>query len=114
MPSGERQIVDADRVRSAIQDLPDEDTFNGLAEIFGSLSNQTRLKIVNALSRAELCVGDLAAVLNMTESAVSHQLRLLRTMRVVRHRRDGKLIYYALDDQHIEQLFGAALEHLHE
>ena len=83
-----------------------------LAEIFKALADPTRVRILHALSHAELCVGDLAAVLAMTESAVSHQLRLLRGLRVVRARRDGKQVYYALDDEHVTRLFQLSLEHI--
>ena len=94
--------------------MPEERTFEDLAAVFKVLSHPTRLKIVHALSGGELCVCDLAALLGMSASAVSHQLRLLRTMRLVRHRREGKLIYYALDDDHVRQLFTAVMEHLEE
>lgn len=110
----DEHLVHADRVREVFRSMPDEPTFDGLAEVFKVLSHQTRLKILHALSQEELCVSDLAAVLGMTESAVSHQLRLLRTMRLVRHRREGKLVYYALDDEHVRQLVEAVMEHLQE
>ncbi len=83
-----------------------------LAETFKALSDPTRVRMLHALSHAELCVGDLAAVLEMSESAVSHQLRLLRSLRVVRARRDGKLVFYTLDDEHVARLFQISLEHL--
>ena len=85
-----------------------------LAETFKVLGDTTRVRILDALSRAELCVHDLAARVGMSESAVSHQLRLLRGRRVVRARRDGRLMYYALDDQHIVRLFVQGLEHVEE
>ena len=94
--------------------MPSERIFDDLADLFKILSHPTRLKVVHALDQEELCVCDLAALLGMTESAISHQLRLLRNMRLVKHRREGKLVYYALDDQHVRQLFEAALEHLQE
>ncbi len=78
------------------------------------LGDPTRVRILDALARSELCVYDLAARLGLTESAVSHQLRLLRNMRLVRTRRDGRLIFYALDDQHIVGLFEQGLEHVEE
>src|SRR5262245_36904630 len=71
-----------------------------LAETFRALGDVTRVRMLDALSRAELCVGEIAELLGLSESAVSHQLRLLRGMRLVRPRRDGRLVYYALDDQH--------------
>src|SRR5438045_7826437 len=85
-----------------------------LAETFKALGDVTRVRILDALSRAELCVGDLAELLGSSESAVSHQLRLLRSMRLVRARRDGRLIYYSLDDDHIVGLFAQGLEHVQE
>jgi len=85
-----------------------------LAETFRALGDTTRVRLLDALSRAELCVQDLADLLSLTQSAVSHQLRLLRAMRLVRTRRDGRLIYYALDDDHIVKLFEQGLEHVEE
>ena len=110
----EDHVVDLERVRRAAAELPDERTLETLAETFKVLSSPSRLKIIHALSRDSLCVCDLAALLNTTESAVSHQLRLLRGMRLVRSRREGKLVYYSLDDVHVEQLLEAGLEHMHE
>jgi len=78
------------------------------------LGDTTRVRILDALSRAELCVHELAERVGISESAVSHQLRLLRGMRLVRPRRDGRLVYYALDDQHIVGLFAQGLEHVQE
>ena len=85
-----------------------------LAETFRVLGDVTRVRILDAISRTELRVGEIAELLNLTESAVSHQLRLLRNMRLVRQRRDGKAIYYTLDDQHIFRLFEQGLEHVQE
>ncbi len=78
------------------------------------LGDVTRVRILDAISRTELRVGEIADLLGLTESAVSHQLRLLRNMRLVRPRRDGKSIYYSLDDQHIVRLFEQGLEHVQE
>jgi len=85
-----------------------------LAETFKVLGDATRVRILDALSRSELCVHDLAGRVGISESAVSHQLRLLRGMRLVRPRRDGRNIYYALDDAHIVGLFEQGLEHVSE
>ena len=87
---------------------------DALTEIFRVLGDPTRVRILDALSREELCVGDLAAQLGASESAVSHQLRLLRNTRVVRARRDGRMIYYALDDKHVLALFRQGLRHVQE
>ena len=85
-----------------------------LAETFKVLGDMTRVRILDALSRAELCVCDIARLLGLTESAVSHQLRLLRGMRLVRARRAGRMVFYSLDDQHIVRLFKQGLEHVQE
>src|SRR5678815_4861909 len=85
-----------------------------LTEIFRVLGDGTRVRILDALSSAELCVGDLAARLGVSESAVSHQLRLLRSARIVRPRREGRMIFYALDDRHVLTLFKQGLRHVQE
>ena len=82
-----------------------------LAETFQVLGDPTRVRIVHALSLSELCTSDLAAVVGMSESAVSHQLRTLRQLHVVRSRRTGKLVYYSLADDHVRRLFEQGLEH---
>lgn len=83
-----------------------------LAQIYAALSDPTRVRIISALNVRELCVNDLAAALGMTQSAISHQLRLLRTLGLVRNRRQGRIIFYALDDEHIRDLFQRGLEHI--
>jgi ArsR family transcriptional regulator len=85
-----------------------------LAETFKVLGDATRVRILDALSRSELCVCDIAQLLGLSESAVSHQLRLLRGMRLVRARRDGRMVFYTLDDQHIVRLFEQGMEHVEE
>jgi DNA-binding transcriptional ArsR family regulator len=91
-----------------------EETASALAETFRALGDATRVRILHALSHAEVCVCDLAATMNVTESAVSHQLRFLRSLRLVKSRRDGRHIYYTLADQHIVRLFEQGLEHVQE
>jgi ArsR family transcriptional regulator len=85
-----------------------------LAETFRMLGDATRVRILDALSHGELCVCDLAALVGMSESAVSHQLRLLRNLRLVRPRREGRMVFYALDDHHIISLFRQGLRHVQE
>lgn len=85
-----------------------------LADTFGVMSDPTRLRIIQALSRGETRVGDLAGLIGLSPSAVSHQLRLLRAHRLVGHRRDGRAAYYHLEDEHILSLFQQALEHVKE
>ena len=105
-------LVDPEAVQMLRNHPLDNTTVEQLADIFRALADPTRVRLLHALSHAELCVGDLAALLEMTDSAVSHQLRLLRDLRVLRSLRDGKLVYYALDDDHITSLFQQSLEHL--
>jgi DNA-binding transcriptional ArsR family regulator len=91
--------------------LSDEDA-RQVAAIFKILGDATRVKILHALSRRELCVCDLAAVVAMGQSAVSHQLRLLRGLRLVKYRKEGKAVWYALDDQHVFSLLSQGIEHV--
>jgi DNA-binding transcriptional ArsR family regulator len=91
-----------------------EETVLALAETFRALGDATRVRILHALAHGEICVCDLAASMAVSESAVSHQLRLLRSLRLVKSRRDGRHIYYTLADQHIVRLFAQGLEHVQE
>lgn len=102
------------RVAELRATLVSQDAVFDLAETFRALGDPTRVRILDALTHGELCVCDLAALVRMSESAVSHQLRLLRTMRLVRPRRDGRMVFYALDDRHIITLFRMALRHVQE
>ena len=94
--------------------MPDEDLLADIAEFFKVFGDSTRTKILAALSVSECCVACISAILNMSVSAVSHQLRLLRQSKLVKTRRKGKEIYYALDDAHIGRIFALALEHVQE
>ncbi len=91
-----------------------QEEYYELSNIFKMFSDPTRLKILSALFQRELCVCDLVSLLNMTQSAVSHQLSVLRHNRIIRYRRSGKNIYYALDDEHIQHIYNAGLAHLLE
>lgn len=84
----------------------------GLSEIFKAMGDGTRVRILHALSQAELCVCELTEALEMSQSAVSHQLRILRNLRLVKHRKTGKMVYYSLDDDHIINLFTQCLAHI--
>ena len=103
---------------SNIQDLKaslfDAELVSALAETFKVLGDATRVRILDVLSRDELCVGDIADILGLSESAVSHQLRLLRGARLVRQRRAGQMVFYALDDHHVVRLFEQGSEHVRE
>ena len=94
--------------------LADDQTTQSLADLFSLLGDPTRLRIVDALTSGELCVCDISEQVGISESAVSHQLRLMRTMRIVRGRRQGRCVYYTLDDQHVLSLFQQGLRHVTE
>jgi DNA-binding transcriptional ArsR family regulator len=83
-----------------------------LAEVFKVLGDPTRIKIIYSLSKCQMCVCDIAETLGMTQSAISHQLRTLRDLRLVRYKKDGKSVFYSLDDDHILQLFNQGMEHV--
>lgn len=104
--------IHAEQVEVAIVHLVESPTAVRLAETFKALSDPTRVRIVSLLADAELCVCDLAAALGMSQSAVSHQLRTLRDLQLVRRRREGRQIFYALDDDHVADLFRRGLDHV--
>lgn len=101
-------------IRAAQKNVADENHILDLSETFRVLSDPTRLKIVMALLKEELCTYDIAQVVGSTESAVSHQLRMLKTLRLVKHRKEGRMAYYSLDDEHIEDLIRIATRHISE
>lgn len=96
------------------QTMPGEREQEHLAQLFKVLGDHTRVRILNALHRSELCVCDLTAILGMNQSAVSHQLRVLRAARIVRSRKQGKNVLYSLDDLHIAELLSTGFEHVRE
>lgn len=106
------EYVHAELVQN-LQILP-WDTASRVAELFKILGDPTRVRLLDVLAQAECCVCDLAQSLGMSQSAVSHQLRVLRNQRLVRFRREGKMIYYALDDEHVTALFRQGLQHISE
>ena len=95
-------------------DMPDEEALYDLAELFKVFGDSTRIRILYALFESELCVCDIAALLNMTQSAISHQLRVLKQARLVRFRREGKAVYYFLADEHVRTIIGQGMEHIEE
>lgn len=111
MTDCEITLIHEDRVEEARGQLIDDHTAAGLAETFQALADPSRLRMISALLNGELCVCDLAALLGMSQSAVSHQLRLLRNLHLVKNRKEGRVVYYALDDDHIRDLFQRGREH---
>lgn len=95
-------------------DMPDENELYDVAELFKIFGDSTRIRILSALAQAEMCVCDIGTVLNMTKSAVSHQLRILRQAKLVKNRRNGKEIFYSLDDDHVLSIINLALQHIKE
>jgi len=113
-PHCDSPCVHEDAVEAALEGRADVDEVTYLADTFQMLASPTRLRIVEALALRELCVCDLAAVVGVSQSAVSHQLRQMRQMRIVQYRKEGRMAYYRLDDPHVETLFGTGLEHVRE
>ncbi len=110
----QEKVLHQTQVEQAIKNIPDSVTLQSLTDIFKALSEPSRLKIVTALASCELCVCDLAAVSGSSESAVSHQLRILRILKIVRYRREGKIVFYRLDDDHVKSLISQSIQHVQE
>ena len=100
-----------ERVR---QELPDEDTLYDLSELFRIFGDSTRIRILYVLFEAEMCVCDIAALLGMTQSAISHQLRALKNARLVKSRREGKVVFYSLSDDHVKAIINQGISHVTE
>jgi ArsR family transcriptional regulator len=112
METCQDSFTDEDKVREAQAHMIDDLTATRVAQLFKALSDPSRVRIISLLAHSELCVHDLAETLGMSQSAVSHQLRSLREMRLVRYRKHGRHVYYQLDDEHIATLFQGGLEHV--
>ena len=108
------RVIHTERIEKARRSSLQPDEHEKLANLFKAMGDTTRLKILLALSREEMCVCDLAAFLGITESAVSHQLRMLRQLYLVANRREGPVLYYRLNDEHISRLIEIGLEHIRE
>lgn len=106
--------IHEDTVQSTKNSMPNDEMIFDIAEFFKVFADSTRIKILWALHENELCVCDIAVVLNMTKSAVSHQLKILRQANLVKNRKDGKVVYYTLSDEHVKEIFEMAVEHLEE
>ena len=110
----EEKCVHKDLVEKTLKSMQDLDTLFSLAELFKVFGDTTRIRIISALLDNELCVCDIAEILGMGQSAISHQLRLLRNTHLVRVRRDGKSSFYSLDDEHVRLIFEQGLNHVTE
>ena len=107
-------IIHEDIVNKVKDSIPEEETLYDLADLFKVLGDSTRIKILCTLFEAEMCVCDIAGVLGMTQSAISHQLRVLKQARLVKFKRNGKVVYYSLDDEHVKRIFDQGLIHISE
>ncbi|MDD2494161.1 MAG: metalloregulator ArsR/SmtB family transcription factor [Tissierellia bacterium] len=108
------EVIHDEIVNSVKGKMPQEETLFDLAELFKVFGDSTRIKILWALDEVEMCVCDIAVLLNMTQSAISHQLRVLKQAKLVKNRKEGKVVYYSLDDDHVKQIFDQGLEHINE
>lgn len=106
--------VHEDIVQQVEQVLPEEQELLDLAEFFKVFGDSTRIKILYVLSQSEMCVCDIATLLQMGQSAISHQLRILKQMRLVKFRREGKTVFYSLSDDHIQTILAQGMEHINE
>ena len=106
--------VHEDVVQEVLQKMPEEETLFDLAEFFKMFGDSTRIRILYALRETELCVCDIASLLGLTQTAVSHQLRVLKTSKMVKSRRSGKTVFYSLDDEHIHNILDMGICHLKE
>lgn len=105
-------IIHEEVVAYVKEKLPQEEILFDLAELFKIFGDSTRIKIICALFTSEMCVCDIAALLEMNQSAISHQLRILKQARLVKYRREGKIVFYSLDDEHVQQIFDCGLAHI--
>lgn len=110
----EVQMIHEEVVNKVKEKLPKEEILYDLADLFKVFGDGTRIKILCALFESELCVCDIAALLNMTHSAISHQLRVLKAAKLVKNRKVGKIVYYSLADDHVQHIFDQGLAHITE
>lgn len=113
-PTCEFLHVHEDKVDHVLSALPDDEQLYDLADLFRMFGDTTRVKILYVLFESELCVCDIAQLLNLTQSAVSHQLRILKDAKLVRFRREGKTVFYTLDDDHVRAILSLGMEHISE
>ena len=109
-----QNIVDFEKVERIKRELPTDEIIFDMAEIFKVFGDSTRMKIISALLKDELCVGDIAVITNSTPSAISHQLRVLKQEKLVKFRKDGKTVYYSLADEHVREIYEKGREHVEE
>lgn len=114
MDKNEYLVAEQDVVQKVLDNQPKDEVLYDLAEIFKVFGDSTRIRILYALFENELCVGDLAQILNLSQSSVSHQLRILKNSKLVKFRREGKIMFYSLDDDHVRAILSMGMEHIEE
>lgn len=107
-------VIHKEIVEKVKKNMQSDDLLFDLAELFKIFGDSTRMKIICALKMSELCVCDIACITNSTQSAISHQLRILKQAKLIRSRKDGKVVYYSLADDHVEKIFEIGCEHIEE
>lgn len=107
-------VIHQDVINSVSRNMPSQEDILDLSQLFKIYGDPTRLKILSALFEAEMCVCDMANLFNMTQSSISHQLAVLKQARLVKYRKEGKVVYYSLEDAHIRQIFDQGLNHIKE
>ena len=107
-------VIHKDLVDNTLKNMPDEKLLKNLSDFFKIIGDNTRTKILYALDQNELCVCDIASVVKTTQSAISHQLRVLKQAKLVKYRKEGKIVYYSLDDNHVSQILMKGREHVEE
>ena len=112
--SGTTQAIHDDLIRKVSAEMPEENILYDLAELFKIFGDSTRIKILYALFSSEMCVCDISVLLSLSQSAISHQLRILTQARLVKFRKVGKIVYYSLNDDHIQKIFEQGLSHVTE
>ncbi len=114
LPTCDLLCVHEDTVKKVNEKMPDDEILYDLAELYKVFGDTTRIKILYVLFESEMCVCDIASILNMSQSAISHQLKVLKSNRLVKFRREGKVVFYSLSDNHIKSILNQGLEHIEE
>jgi ArsR family transcriptional regulator len=112
IPLCESNCIHEDVVNRVKENLPDDELLGEAADFFKVFGDKTRIKILLALLDSEMCVCDIACLLDMSQSAISHQLRVLKNSNLVKNRKDGKVVYYSLDDEHVKEIIGQGIVHI--
>ncbi len=110
----ENESYNIELVKKVKKEMPNDELIFDMAELFKVFGDSTRMKIISSLLVSELCVGEIAEIVNSTQSAISHQLRVLKQAKLVKYRKEGKTVYYSLDDEHIKTIYQIGKEHIEE